>query len=185
MCKIKTLPPFNKYNKQIQTISEFKKLFQQYHSSSSKEELKISLREKLNLLSSEISYYVEKAGMSSYAYNPSNKYPIEFFSNLFILQQYHVTPQQVCDVLDQTIGKYKLLQKLFHKKLINPIYWIGEIIRVPFHIASFAGFDIKKIEFSWIGKTYKLIASFFVLLAAIVTILTYFGYGWNDILNRN
>ena len=185
MCKIKTLPPFNKYNKQIQTISEFKKLFQQYHSRSSEEDQKTTLREKLNLLSSEVSYYVKKAGMSSYAYDPSNKFPIEFFSNLFILQQYHVTPQQVCDVLDQTIGKYKLLQKLFHKKLINPIYWIGEIIRIPFHMASFAGFDINKIEFSWIGKTYKLILSLVFFFAAIVAILTYFGYEWNDILNRN
>ena len=115
MPKLITLPPFNKYNKQIQLISEFKNLFQQYHSHSIDDAGKTALREKLNLLISDVSYYVEKAGMSSYAYL-SNGPPIHLFSNLFILQQYYITPQQVYDILDQTTGKYKLMQKLYRKK---------------------------------------------------------------------
>ena len=75
------------------------------------------------------------------------------------------------DYLEQVIAHYQHHQNEFKRKRLNPIYWIGEFIRIPFHIISLAGFDINKIEFSMFGKVWKLIIYSIFFLAALATIL--------------
>lgn len=179
---------FNKYSHQINTIIDFRKAFVRYYEidynrspSPDEEQEKIILRKKLNTLNGEVDRYVCKAGVSaSVYYSPPPAVgglagDIHFFSNLFNLHGFSISPQMVIDVLDRSAGNYLYLQKISRKKMLNPLFWIGEIIRSPFHLLDFAGFDGDKIEISWFGKAYKLLSALLVLIATILTILNLSG----------
>lgn len=167
----------NKYDQKIHIITEFRIDIQKYiileikeYPSDSEAKKILSLRETLNTLAGEVKNYVEKAGVSSGFYIGQTYTPA--FSNLFNISINNL--QAVIDLLDQAIGNYKYLRKEFKRKCFNPLYWIGEFIRIPFCLASFAGFDVNKIEFSIFGKIYKFLFSIAIFLAAICGILTYF-----------
>jgi hypothetical protein len=179
---------FKRHQKEQQLITEFKEAFMAYtlldrkdYLTDAEKELQFKLREKLNNMNGEVGLYVHKAGISaSITYTPPPMIGglvrnIDFFSNLFNLSQFSIAPQLVVDSLDRAIGNYNVYNNRFTKKLINPIYWVGELIRVPFHIAHFAGFDENKLEFSLFGKIYKFTSSILIFIATILTILNYVG----------
>lgn len=81
--------------------------------------------------------------------------------------------QNVFDMLDRGIGRYDYFIKNEWKKWINPFYWLGELIRIPFTLIRFSGFDSTTIELSVFGKLYKLVAGF---LAFIVTLIKIYEF---------
>ena len=184
-----------KYEKEINAIKTFKEAFAGFTVLNSKEHLddkwltkKKELREKLNLLSGEVSNYVRKAGIpASIYYSPPPAIggmagSIGLFENIFNLSRFQIPTTAIFDMLDTAIGNYTYFQKEYKRKIKNPFYWIGRIIRLPFSLFSFAGFDGKKIESSILGKIYKLFAGLILLIAAIVTILTYCGINFSDLM---
>lgn len=179
----------NKYQRRIDKINEFKNTYINYlslvHNGCNTEQDKKNLfllREKLSYLIDEISYYVRDSGVASYVYYSPPPLiggiagNIDLLANLFSLDQFEISPQRVIDILNKSIGNTKYQQKQFLKKLLNPVYWIGEAIRIPFHLLRFAGFNANKVEISLLGKIYKLISPLIMLLAAILAILNYFGF---------
>jgi len=172
--------PFNKYDTQIEFVSNFKLLLRGYYYSRESDR-RIDLREKLNLLNAEILNCVEEVGLSSYVCISPEKPFIELFHNIFILDRHNIEPELVFDILDRTIGKYNLMQKQLTSKLLNPICWVAESIRIPFYLASFAGFDANKIEISWVGKIWKFILSIAAFLAALAGILTFLKVSYSQV----
>lgn len=178
----------NRYQHEIQIISIFKETWIEYcilqhkYPTSSEDNQKIAaLREVLNTSMGEVEYIVREAGVSTGVYySPPPAIGgvagfIDYFLNLFQLKQFSIDPQMIVDCLEQAIGKYNFEQKRFRRKLFNPLYWIGEIIRIPFHLLSFAGFNAQKFEFSFIGKSYKFIVSIITVAWTIIEMLNFFG----------
>jgi hypothetical protein len=183
-----------KYEKEISAIKEFKETYGEFQILNSKRNLnanevsrKDELREKIKLLSGEVQNYVRGTGISaSIYYSPPPSVGgmagnVGLFENLFILRQFQIPSTAISDMLDKAIGNYMFLQKQYKKKIWNPLYWIGKAIRLPFSIFSFAGFNVNKIESSIFGKLYKLLAGLILLIAAIVTILSYCDINFGEL----
>lgn len=82
-----------------------------------------------------------------------------------------VTNQMIDDAMNQTIGECEAQVTREFWRLINPIYWIKEIIvliiRIPFIIVQASGFDVSKIEDHFFAKAFKLfevIAIIYILI---------------------
>jgi hypothetical protein len=69
--------------------------------------------------------------------------------------------QAIYDAINQTIGECEARLSIEKKRLINPFYWIKElivaIIRIPFMLFEASGFDVSKIEDHFIGRFFKLL----------------------------
>ena len=183
-----------KYEKEINAIKAFKEAYAEFLFLNSKQRLdpnglekKKECREKINLLLGEVQKYVRRIGIpGSIYYSPPPMVGgmagnIGLFENIFHLRQFDISSTAIFDMLDKAIGNYTFFQKEYRRKIKNPFYWIGRAIRLPFSIFSFAGFDGGKIESSFFGKLYKLLAGLILLISAIVTILTYCGIQFVDL----
>lgn len=183
-----------KYEKQISAIKEFKKAYDEFQILNSKRNLnadgvsrKSALRKKINMLLGEVQDYVRRTGIpATIYYSPPPAVGgmagnVGLFENLFMLRQFQIPSTAISDMLDKAIGNYMFLQKQYKKKIKNPFYWIGKVIRLPFSIFTFAGFNGNKIEASIFGKIYKLLAGLVLLIAAIVTILSYCGINIHEL----
>ena len=98
---------------------------------------------------------------------------IDLLANLFNLGRLQIPVTMVYDLIDRAIGVYEYQDSQKWKNWINPLYWIGEIIRFPFGLLRFAGFDGLKFEASWFGKFYKLIIG---LIAVVVSIFELYNF---------
>jgi hypothetical protein len=78
--------------------------------------------------------------------------------------------QSIVDALNQTIGECKSVASREKRHLVNPLYWIKEmlvfVIRIPFWLIEVSGFDVSKFEDHFFGKLSKLL--FFILLFIIL-----------------
>ena len=72
-----------------------------------------------------------------------------------------VDNQTIFDAISETLGECESKVKSEFLKLINPLYWIKEIIelilRIPFMIIEATGFDIGKVEDHLISKLFKFL----------------------------
>ena len=70
-----------------------------------------------------------------------------------------ITKQAIYDALNQTIGECEASVSVEKRRLINPIYWIKElivaIIRIPFMLIEASGFDVSKVEDHLLGRIFK------------------------------
>jgi hypothetical protein len=183
-----------KFETEIQEISEFKEMWKRYvvllrqdRLPASEHEEKRQLRENLNLKATAVSRYVRKCGVSTSVYFTPPPViggmagNVDIFANMYNLHQYEVPEDVLVDQLDKAIGTYRFFQKEYKERIFNPFYWVGRIIKLPFRIAEFAGFDPGKLEISIFGKLYKLIAACVIFLAAIATILQFCNIKFDDI----
>jgi len=175
-----------KYDAEIRSVSEFKKALIEYFRAGSgglSSEERECLRERLNMSSGEVATYVATAGVPTTIDIRPKHAPaggtlrVDVFTNLFRLWDLDPTigHEDVADILDRAIGNYIFLRRTFYEKVFNPFYWAGEVIRIPFYLASFAGFDSTKMELSLLGKLYKFAASFAAFIWALIQMLSYFG----------
>ncbi|MBT0654144.1 hypothetical protein [Geomobilimonas luticola] len=184
----------DRFDPEIQEITEFKQMLRRFVFLQRQERLPLAeheekrqLRENLNLKVPVVSRYVRNCGVStSIFYTPppiigGMAGNVDLLANMYNLDQYDVSEEVLFDMLDKGIGTYRLFQKEYKERIINPFYWVGRIIKVPFQIAKFAGFDPGKLEMSLFGKLYKLIAALIILLASIVTILQFCNVKVDDI----
>lgn len=132
------------------------------------------IREKLNRSIPFVIAYLRAAGIdTAIHYSPPPAVGglagrIDVFANLFQLGQLMLRQNPVHDMLDRGIGMYDYWIENQWKKWVNPLYWIGEIIRLPFMLLDFAGFNSLKVESSIFGKIYKLIASIVGLAVGVI-----------------
>jgi len=185
------------YSKEIEQLKEFKDTYLHYTNlvrlrniTQEQRSERLALREKINNTLCEIEDYVRKSGVPiSVYYSPPPAVgglagTIHIFQQIFHLGQFDITPQMIFDALDRSIGNYKYLQTKFKKRIFNPFYWIGEVIRLPFHLFKFAGFNSVKIEKSFGGKLYKFVVGFIAFIGAVIQILNFIGIQLSDILPK-
>ena len=98
--------------------------------------------------------------------------PVTIFDAILYDPTYDGVPEQlIVDALNQTLGacQHRVAAELRH--LINPIYWVKEllvfIIRIPFIIIEASGFDVSKVEDHFLGRAVKLF-EIIVLIAILV-----------------
>jgi hypothetical protein len=91
-----------------------------------------------------------------------------------------IEPSAIRDVMNMTIGtaEERLKSEFFH--LINPFYWLLEllifVLRIPFYLVSATGFDVSKIEDHLLAKLFKLAE-----MIVIVYVLLWLGLEKTDI----
>lgn len=85
-----------------------------------------------------------------------------------------ISGHMIIDAIDQTIGRLEELVKKDLRRLLNPFYWLKElvklILRIPFLLIKATGFDVSKIEDHLFGKIFKLLE-----LAGLVYLLIRLG----------
>lgn len=173
-----------KYDKQLKDLRKFRSAIQSFARLDVKPEvllpnsdvkIKLETRKQINNLIPSVSQYIQKANIQASAYHFPSKSEVDFFSNLFRIKSFGISYENIVDVIDRAIGHYDEKRRKFIHCLLNPICWVREFIRIPFHIITFAGYDSKKVELSLIGKIYKLIAGLLAFVASLTTILDLFG----------
>jgi hypothetical protein len=187
------------YKKEITKIVQFKSLLNEYRDAENRAQQNISsivqhngaasaklvvLREQINLSIQEIDSILKKCGISATVYYaPPPAFggiegQIDLLNNFFNLKRHRIPQSALIDVLDRAIGSYYQLRKRFFQNLINPFFWLNKLIRLPFRLISYSGFDGEKAERSIVGKILKLLMSILSIPAsiwAIIQILNYFG----------
>jgi len=80
----------------------------------------------------------------------------------------------IVDALDQTLGECETEADAEFRHLINPVYWVKEIlvliIRIPFIIIEASGFDVGKVEDHFLGRLFKLIE-----IVVVIGVLVWLG----------
>ena len=80
---------------------------------------------------------------------------IDVLQNLFVIQRFSISPNQVIDFIEQAIGVYQSDQRGSVFRTFNPFWWIGQLLEwlahVPFALIGAAGFDAVRAEkkFAW------------------------------------
>lgn len=94
--------------------------------------------------------------------------------------------QAIYDAINKTIGECEAEVKQKFRRLINPLYWILDlitlIIRIPFLIVQASGFDVGKVEDHFLAKLFKLAE--IVVMAYLLTRLGIGGETLGDLILR-
>lgn len=88
--------------------------------------------------------------------------PINIFYTILQDTSYGgVSNQMILDAINLTIGGCTKKVRRDFWRLINPFYWIKELIkfilRIPFLVIKTTGFDVSKIEDHLFGRLFKLL----------------------------
>lgn len=79
--------------------------------------------------------------------------------------------QMIKDAINQTIGECEARLSIEKRRLVNPLYWIKEIIvaiiRIPFMLIEASGFDVSKVEDHFLGRLFKIFEIGFILYILI------------------
>lgn len=163
------------YEKEIATIEEFKKIYREFielggqpvHDEDFWLGLTppppnparlLELRQELNLRLSAVGHFLRACGTPTSVFHSPAPIRggiagnIDLFGNIFNLETYEIEPIIVFDALERGLGTYKFLLDQYRRKRWNPLWWVGQIIRLPFVLLRWAGFDGSKIEGSLMGK---------------------------------
>lgn len=104
--------------------------------------------------------------------------PLDIFQNLFQLQHYDMTPQDVIDQIDQVKGRYQKDYLASVVRTFNPLFWLGKLFNavasIPFRFLNSLGLPGSKVEHSSIGRFIKTIITF--LLWLITTFVAIWGF---------
>lgn len=69
--------------------------------------------------------------------------------------------QWIYDAISQTIGRCEEVVAAERRNLVNPIYWLKNlvvsILRIPFVLIEATGFDVGKVEDHLLGRVFKLL----------------------------
>jgi hypothetical protein len=138
-------------------------------------------REKINQMIPKVSHFLFEAGAYptvSWRDAPAaggSKYEIDIIQNIFGLNRFEIPLRVVIDHIERGIGYYQndLVGSLL--RTVNPFWWlerlVAAIIRIPFRIVEWAGYDSDKAEESAGGKLYKVIAGLATFVAGIIAVI--------------
>lgn len=161
------------YRKQLKDIESFRSFVNKYFEEGIiSDEDKVEIRKKINRLIPIIKQLAEDASVyldASQYQHDSILIELNLIDNIFQKVRGSTTP--TLDLIDRIYGYYDNLRRTNLRKLINPFFYIGEIIRIPFYIFDFAGFNGKKIETSIWGKIWKIVAGFIPIIASLIYII--------------
>lgn len=163
------------YEKKRKTLEKFAENYGIYNSATSST-IQNNARIEMNLALPFVIDYLHSAGISTTIYySPPPMLGgmagnIDVFANIFQMHLLRLQFNPIPDMLIRGIGVYDYKIEILWKQRLNPLYWIGELIRLPFKLISFSGFNGTKLEFSFIGKTYKLMVSSVAVIVGMIEI---------------
>ena len=161
----------------IAELNNFSDTFEEYVNNPSPQ-----LRKEVARLSVVMSAYARDAGVGTFVQD-NRIGAADIFEN--ILNRSIAPPDMVIDCLHKAIGVYEYRHRQWVRGIINPFFWVGQLIRIPFFILHQAGFNISKIESTWASKTYKVISAFVIFMAALLTALNSVGLDTNFFHHEN
>lgn len=105
---------------------------------------------------------------------------IDLIQNIFNLEQFQITGNEVLDFIDRTIGIYEANNRSAALRVINPFFYLAllfdTISELPFFAIEKLGFNRKKAESSSIGKLVKGVLYLITVAAGFLTILELLGF---------
>ncbi|ATW24195.1 hypothetical protein [Candidatus Formimonas warabiya] len=110
--------------------------------------------------------------------------PLNLFSAILNDTSYNgIDKQVIIDAINQTIEACEIRVKQELWNLINPLYWVKTIfifiIRIPFLLIKFSGFNVDKIEEHIFSKLFKVIE-----LGVLIIILLKYGFNLDEIVKQ-
>ena len=100
---------------------------------------------------------------------------ISLLENVFNLPNLRLSHALLLDRLDKAIGVYRSWLRPLWRKLFNPFYWLGWgltwIAEIPFRLLASAGFNVAKVEGSFLGKAAKAVIQVVVAISAALGVL--------------
>ena len=178
------------FNQQVETYlnDSQESQYSEYRKTRSKHVNTKKVREQINRMLPKASRFLREAGtypiitVREPPFVGGRIWNIDVAENIFNLENWELSPQAITDSVQRAIGYYQddLLNSFF--RTINPFWWlmrlIAALIRIPFGILAWAGYDAGKFEESSPGKLYKAVAGFVVFvgfLASVAQILDSLG----------
>ena len=105
---------------------------------------------------------------------------IDLIDNLFELDRFQISPNHAIGFIERAIGVYVSDRRAALWRTFNPLWWLWcaflWFARTPFLLLGGMGFNADSAERSWLGRFFKLIFSFVLLVAALLTILHLMGW---------
>lgn len=100
---------------------------------------------------------------------------LDLVENIFNLQNYQISPNNLLDIIDRAIGIYESDQSSAVIRVLNPFFYLeiflDWISMVPFKLLAKLGFNQVKAQESFIGKIFKGLVYLITALASILTVL--------------
>ncbi len=135
-------------------------------------------RARINRMLDEVHKIVEQAGL-----NPSVTRKlapkaggyvtnIDLVQDIFTLHRLDITPENTLDFVDRAIGIYRNDRWRAFIRTINPLFWFGLciecVVRSPFMLLGYLGFNQEKAEESFPGKIIK--GSLYLTMATVLVL---------------
>lgn len=100
---------------------------------------------------------------------------LDLVENIFNLQNYQISPNNLLDIIDRAIGIYESDQSSAVIRVLNPFFYLeiflDWISTIPFKLLAKLGFNQVKAQESFIGKIFKGLVYLVTALASILTVL--------------
>lgn len=182
--------PFWENRKRIDKLEEFRQLFVDYFNIVYLRMNEYVENEEAKNIRSEINFIIDNAysiiiasGINTnvyYTHSPASggrREVIDLITNIFNLGMYDITPSQVLDIIDRSIGIYYHNINDSILRTINPFYWFGLVLdyfaSLPFTLIGKMGYNQSEIETSSLGKTLKGVVYLVEVLVSILTLYIY------------
>jgi hypothetical protein len=105
---------------------------------------------------------------------------IDLVQNVFNLNRFQITANNLLDFIDRSIGIYESNNRPALLRAINPFFYLGLaldlVARIPFVIIGRAGFNRQKVEESLAGRLVKESIYIVTALASLLTVLQLLDY---------
>lgn len=105
---------------------------------------------------------------------------IDLVQNIFHLHRFKITPNNLLDYIDRSIGIYENNIRPAFLRALNPFFYLGLafdlVARIPFILIGRAGFNRQKAEKSLFGRLLKGIIYIITVLASLLTVLQLLDY---------
>ena len=105
--------------------------------------------------------------------------------DMFQLWRFEILPSVVFDQTDRAIGAYQRECQRLHRKIFNPLYWLGllisGILHLPFRLLGAAGFDAARAEKSLAGKLLKLAVATVLFFATVIPAVFVLSDHWDQV----
>ncbi len=105
---------------------------------------------------------------------------VDLIQNIFNIHRFQISPNNVLDFIDRSIGVYEYNHTRALIRTLNPLFylsiffdWVSEL---PFIFIGWLGFNREKAELSLIGRLMKGLLYLVTVIASALTILQLLGY---------
>lgn len=100
---------------------------------------------------------------------------LDLVENIFNLQNYQISHNNLLDIIDRAIGIYESDQSSAVIRVVNPFFYLeiflDWISTIPFKLLAKLGFNQVKAQESFIGKIFKGLVYLITALASFLTVL--------------